>query len=186
MKPVPAIVATVVSTALIVLSPLAVCATQIYYRSVRELGSQSQLVVRGHVVGVRSYWNDRQTKIFTETTIATDESYKGKAGATVKLTQLGGTVGNMKVTVSGALYWRPGEEVLLFLEPYTAGTFHVSGFSQGKFTVERDPDTGEPFVRQADAGDVQMLGAPSQSTAATSRRSKVSLDQLLNQALGQR
>jgi hypothetical protein len=186
MKPVSAILVCVVTTTLVVLFCLPVCATQIHYRSARELGSQSKLVVRGHVVGVRSYWNEKQTKIFTETTIATDESYKGKVGATVKLTQLGGTVGNTKVTVSGALHWREGEEVLLFLEPYTADTYHVSGFSQGKFNIERDPATGAAFVRQAPAGDAQMLGAPSQSSAATRTPSKVSLDQLLNQALGQR
>jgi hypothetical protein len=162
-------------------------ATQIQYRTVPELGSLSELVVRGKVVGVRSYWNDTRTKIFTETTIAADEAYKGRTGAVVRLTQLGGTVDNMRVTVAGAVQWKPDEEVLLFLEPYTPGTYQVTGFSQGKFTIERDRATGEAFVLQAPLGDAEMIGAPSaQSTAPRDPRGRVSLDDLLNQALGRR
>jgi hypothetical protein len=169
------------------LTPVLVSATQIYHRTARELGQQSELVVRGKVTEVRSYWNDTHTKIFTETTVAADEAYKGQAGAVVRLTQLGGTVDNVKVTVSGALYWKQGEEVLLFLEPYSRGTYHVSGFSQGKFTIERDAKTGKAFVHQAPLGDVEVLGAASnQSVSPAVQRGKITLDELLTQALGQR
>jgi hypothetical protein len=188
MKPLSVLAAVVLLTATrLALNDEPASATQIKYRTAPELGQQSQLVVRGKVVGVRSYWNDNHTKIFTETTVATEETYKGNAGPVVKLTQLGGTVDHVKVTVSGAVRWKTGEEVLLFLEPYTAGTYHVSGFSQGKFTIERDPVTGNAFVHQAPLGDAEMLGAPSSRTGITPGRSgRITLNEFLSQALGQR
>jgi len=181
------LVAVFLYLALETLTPRPVTATQIRYRTAPELGRQSELVVRGKVVSVRSYWNDSHTKIFTETTIAPDETYKGRAGGVVRLVQLGGTVGNTKVTVAGAVQWRQDEEVLLFLEPYLPGTYHVSGFSQGKFTIERDPKSGKALVRQAPAGGAELIGSPAaQSTAAPDPRGRLTLDELLNQALGQR
>jgi hypothetical protein len=188
MKPVFFLTAVIaIAIVLLVLFTPFVQATQIKYRSARQLGDQSQVVVRGTVIGVRSYWNEQHTKIFTETTIAADETYKGRAGAVVKLTQLGGTVDDVKVTVSGALHWREGEEVLVFLEPYVGDTYHVSGFSQGKFTIERDAATQRELVRQAPAGDAEVVGGPQASAArAQARAGKMTLEELLNQALGRR
>jgi hypothetical protein len=124
-----------------------VCATEITYQSPRELGKQSTLVVLGTVSGVRSYWNEKKTKIFTEIDVSVEQGYKGQTPGSVKLLQLGGTVGNVRVHVSGALSWSPGEEALLFLQPSVQGSYQVSGFSQGKFPVERDPQTGKAFVK---------------------------------------
>lgn len=122
-------------------------ATQVISKSATELGNESVSVVRGKVTGVRSFWNQKHTKIFTEITVAVDETYKGPSQRAVRLLQLGGTVEPVKMTVHGALQWRVDEEVLLFLEPYQ-NAYHVSGFSQGKFPIERDKRTGEPFVRR--------------------------------------
>lgn len=124
-----------------------VCATEIVYQSPRELGKQSTLVVLGTVGNVRSFWNEKKTKIFTEIDVSVEQSYKGGMSGSVKLLQLGGVVGNVRVTVSGALSWSPGEEALLFLQPSVQGSYQVSGFSQGRFPVERDPQTGKAFVR---------------------------------------
>ncbi|MFZ1948189.1 MAG: hypothetical protein WAW06_11635, partial [bacterium] len=82
-------------------------ATQLLYKSPQDLGDEAAIVVRGRVESVESYWNTKHTKIFTRTRIAVDESYKGSAGPTVDIVQLGGVVGNVKVTVQGALQWRP-------------------------------------------------------------------------------
>jgi len=160
-------------------------ATQIRYRSVEQLGAQSSTVVSGTVIGSRSFWNDTHTKIFTETQIEVDAAYKGARTASVSILQLGGVVDGLRVTVSGALYWRDGEEVLLFLEPYDNGTYQVSGFSQGKFHVERDPDTGERFVRRPELQGAEILGAPDANGMTVSTRvDKVALDKFVQRALG--
>ena len=163
-------------------------ATQVIERTPQQLGEQSSLVVRGRVVAIESYWNANHTKIFTRTRVAVDQSYKGSATGTVDVVQLGGVVDGMRVTVQGATMWRENEEVVLFLEPYVAGSYQVAGFSQGKFDVERDPETGRAFIRRPATEGVQLMttgpnGQPVPSAAA-SAVTRTPLDQFINGALG--
>ncbi len=132
-------------------------ATQIVYQTPRQMGTESALVVRGKVTAVRSFWNDSQTKILTETVVTIDETYKGGSEDNVRILQLGGVVGTVRMHVHGAPSWTRGEEVVLFLERIDAGSYRVSGLSQGKFKVERDPVTGEAFVTypMMDGAEVQ-------------------------------
>lgn len=169
---------------LAVLSGLA-HATQIAYRSPQQLADESSLVVRGRVQSVESYWNSKHTKVFTRTRIAVDETYKGGARPTIEIIQLGGTVGNAKVTVQGVLQWKVGEEVLVFAEPYDAGTYQVSGFSQGKFKIQRDRATGVAYVDAPPLEGVSLVGAPSsESPSRPTLKPRVTLDQFVGQALG--
>ena len=158
--------------------------TKILYQSPRELANESSQIVRGTVTSVRSYWNDEGTKIFTEALVAVDQTYKGAAIGEARVLQLGGIVGHVNMHVEGALTWRPDEEVLLFLEPNVRGTFSVSGFSQGRFDLTRDPKTGTVFVKGADLGSVELVG--SSPGAAPPPRGKVSLDQFINETLDRR
>jgi len=167
-------------------------ATQVLHRTPRELGAESPLVVRGEVVEVRSFWNEKKTKIFTTARVAVGDTYKGSGPAAVDVVQLGGTVGNVKVTVQGALVWNEGEEVVLFLEPYdgpaaSASAFQVSGFTQGKFIVERDPRTGKAFVSRPEASGVELVGASSPGAPEPlSGIESVPIEQFIDEALGRR
>jgi hypothetical protein len=166
----------------LVLAATATLATQIEYRSPRELGGESSLVVRGKVGSVRSFWNDTRTKVFTETTVIVDETYKGQRISAINVRQLGGVVGRVRVNVDGAPSWRVGEEVLLFLEPFDGTSYQVAGFSQGKYTIERDPRTGEPFVRGPSLGDVELIGAP-EGGRPRSEDGRMQLDAFIDGAL---
>jgi hypothetical protein len=177
---IPALVCAVVLI-LVAIPDRAPQATQILYRTPEQLGVQSSLVVRGTVASTRSFWNDRHTKIFTEVSVDVAETYKGSGLGTIRLRQLGGTVDGVKVTVDGALQWRTDEEVLLFLEPYLAGSYHVSGFSQGKYDVERDTATGRAYVRRSVTTGTELMGAPATDNARTER---LPLEQFVQQALG--
>jgi hypothetical protein len=161
-------------------------ATQVRYKSVEQLGSESSDVVRGQVSSIRSYWNADRSKIFTETIITVDESYKGSESGVVRLVQLGGEVDGVRVTVHGALKWREGEEVIVFLEPYRDDAFHVSGFCQGKFGIERDTNTGEVFVKWPAQDDVQIMGAPAAAVSAAARpgADRIPLESFLDKSLG--
>ncbi len=149
----------------------------------RELGATATAVVRGRVQDVRSFWNEGHTKILTEIVVAADETYKGAVEGSLRLMQLGGTVGNVRVTAHGALQWTPGEEVLLFVEPAAGGAYQVSGFSQGKFAVERDPRTGEAFVVAPAQGDVEMVGTPGGAETVTARLERMPLERFVAIAL---
>jgi hypothetical protein len=122
-------------------------ATQIIQKSPQQLGEASELVVLGKVASVQSYWNEKRTKMFTKTQIHIETTYKGQKRQSVDIIQLGGVVDNVRVTVSGALQWKQGEEVLLFLEPYMKDQYQVSGFSQGRYEIERDKETGKAYVK---------------------------------------
>jgi hypothetical protein len=169
---------------LLLLAATAASATQIIYKSPRDLGREATLVVDGRVAGVRSYWNAEHTAIFTETLVDVSTTYKGDDTGTVRVVQPGGIVGHVRTTVAGALSWNVGEDVVLFLEPAAPGAYRVSGFSQGKFTVERDPATGAQYVRAADTGGAQVFGAPSADGSTQLKR--VSVETFVNQALGRK
>jgi hypothetical protein len=161
-----------------------VLGTQVIFKSVEQLGEDSSAVVMGTVVNVRSFWNESRTKIFTSTVVAVEESFKGRPGGSVEVLQLGGTVDNVQVTAHGALRWAPGEEVVLFLEPATEGRYQVAGFSLGKFKVERDPDSGTPYIMRETLDGAKMVGAPG-GIDPTAELEKISLDKFLREALGQ-
>ena len=162
-------------------------ATQVIYQSPQQMGTESSLVVRGRVTGVHSYWNESHTKIYTETVIAVDETYKGRGAPTVRVSQPGGVVGTRRMHVHGAIQWNPGEEVLVFLEPLSRGGHRVAGFSQGRFDIERDPATGSAFVVHPALDGIDLVGTPAiGGQAAVPRAGKTPLEQFVQQALGQR
>jgi len=157
-------------------------ATKIIYQTPKELARESSQIVRGKVASVQSFWNESKSKIFTEVLISVDETYKGAAVREARVLQLGGIVDHVNMHVEGALSWKANEEVLLFLEPNVPGTFAVSGFSQGKFAIERDRKTGKPFVRAINLEGVELLGKPQGAAAAPPQ--KMSLDKFISETVG--
>jgi hypothetical protein len=155
-------------------------ATKIIYQSPKQLAEESSAIVRGKVADVRTFWNAEQTKIFTEVRVSIDETYKGARAPEVRVLQLGGIVGHVKMNVEGALAWRPNEEVLLFLEPSVAGAFQVAGFSQGKFAIERDAKTGAAFVEGPPVESLDIVGKP----PASSARVRMPLEKFITQTVG--
>jgi hypothetical protein len=159
-------------------------ATKIVHMNPQKLAETASDVVRGTVIGSESYWNASGSKIFTETIITVDESYKGSAGGEVRVLQVGGVVDGVQVTVHGALQWVQGEEVVVFLESDRSGKYLVSGFSQGKFQVQRDPVTGRAFVQRPDLEDVELVNDDGSGHADATSVARVPLDQFLSKALG--
>jgi hypothetical protein len=166
---------------LLMLPVVSLHATQLRQLSLEEMGQVADKIVQGTVTATRSFWNAEGTKIFTEITVASDETYKGRPEGTVRILQLGGTVDNVQVTVHGALAWTPGEEVLLFLEAYRDGAHVVSGLSQGKYNVVRDLHSGEVFVTHSASSVVETTGPPG---TAPRRDDLVPLASVVNRALG--
>jgi hypothetical protein len=161
-------------------------ATEIIQVSPQEIARASTLVVDGKVSGVRSYWNDDHSKIFTETTVAVNATHKGANASTVRVVQIGGVVGNVRQTAHGALAWKRDEEVLLFLESAGSsapGAYQITGFSQGKYDIDRDAGTGRAYVRQAVPADMTGAKPLATSGSASAKSEKVTLDQFLGQVL---
>jgi hypothetical protein len=178
---------SIMLVSLVLSCPLASAAhaAQLVNMTPKEMAAHADLVVRGSVSQVQSFWNDKHSKIFTKATITVAETYKGDKAPSVEVIQLGGIVGDVKMTVEGALGWKAGEEVLLFLEPYTQGAHQVTGLSQGKFAVERDPKTGDAFISRPALENVQLV----QQQAAEGKPVPVSIERVplarfIQEALG--
>jgi len=112
-----------------------------------ELTDSSVAVVRGRVVAIDSAWDRPGGTIYTYIEIRINDVLKGEAPRRITLKQLGGTVGDMSLVVQGQSEWTRREEVVLFLGVRPRDlTLDTSTLWQGKWTVERDPETGDEQV----------------------------------------
>jgi hypothetical protein len=101
--------------------------------SLAELSGFATLVVRGQVVSVSSQWDPAVQAIYTYTTVAVEETWKGELSSpTVTIKSLGGRVGDLELRVHGAALMKVGESVALWLEVRPRdGTLYPVALSQG-------------------------------------------------------
>ncbi|PYS70964.1 MAG: hypothetical protein DMF69_11920 [Acidobacteria bacterium] len=117
--------------------------------SVQNMVNRSDLIAIGSCINSKSVWLNRT--LVTLATISVNETLKGADLGTITVALPGGVDANRKVPVAmmypGAPQITPGEDVFLFLTATgeAAGSYTVTGFSQGKFSIVKDED-GEPMV----------------------------------------
>jgi hypothetical protein len=124
-------------------------ATTLERMSVAKMTVAAQLVVRAQCVANSAAWDGGE--IWTFTSFAVEESWKGApTGAAQELIVrlLGGSVGNLTSTVSGVPRFRPGEEVILFLQNTARGDYSVVSWVQGTFRIRQDARSGAEIVVQ--------------------------------------
>jgi hypothetical protein len=147
-------------------------ATTFERMSVAKMTQRAQLVLRAQCVANSVAWD--RGEIWTFTSFEVKDSWKGApAGATrqVMVRLLGGTLGNLTSTVAGVPRFRPGEEVVLFLQATAAGDFSIVSWMQGTFRIHRDArnqtetvvqdtaafDTYDPATRHFDVEGIRNL-----------------------------
>ena len=109
------------------------------------------------VTSVTSAWDESHERILTKVDLAVVDRWKGGEGATrFTVVQLGGTVGDLTMVVSGISRFTVGERALVFLRgtPQQAG---VLGMAQGKRVIRRDAGSGEWIVDAADRAGATFL-----------------------------
>lgn len=127
-------------------------ATTMTHLDTPALARASHQIVIGHVAATRAHWNDTHTRIVTDVDVDVSESLKGAPATRVTLTQLGGEVDGVKVTVDGCAAFRPGEDAVLFVWRDARGRAQLTGMAQGKFEIERDARTGARTVQRRTPG----------------------------------
>jgi hypothetical protein len=136
-------------------------ATTLQHLDTRALTHGSHQIVVGTVERVESRWDERRTRIFTDVTLRVSRSLKGAPAERVTLTQLGGEVDGVRVTVHAAPVFVPGQETLVFVWRDRNGRAQVNGLAQGKFDITVGPG-GRRFVRRTTPGleisDARTLG----------------------------
>lgn len=111
-------------------------ATTLVALDVPGLTLASDTVVRGTVVSVEPHWSGDHARIFTDAEIRVTEVLKGSPSlTTLTAMQPGGEIGEVGQRIHGVATFKPGEDVILFLER-RGPRFTVTGMTQGKFHIE--------------------------------------------------
>ena len=138
--------------------PTASDAMTVVMLSDTELIVNSRLIVTGRVASVTSAWDDRGSMVWTYVEIVTDRMLKGHLSeTTLVLKQLGGTVGDSGVRVSGQPGFAAAERVLLYLNTAPDGSLHVAHSFIGKFSVVTDASGREFVERAGEAREVDVM-----------------------------
>lgn len=115
--------------------------------SVDELTARSSIVLHGTVVS-KTCLRDGEGRIYTRVEVAVSDVWKGNVASNrFTIVQGGGILGEEKVTVSGQVEYRPGEEMVAFLVLNQRGEGVTLGLMQGKFEVHRETTTGAKYAR---------------------------------------
>ncbi len=144
---------------LLLVIPAPASATVMKLLSIEELTMVSTDVVRGTVLGQTSRWTRDREGILTYVDILIHERLKGirPLPHVVQLVQSGGELDGRRMQVVGLPEFREGEELFLFLAPYSndpaeADRVSLIGGKMGRLSIVPDPDGGEPFAVRDLAG----------------------------------
>jgi hypothetical protein len=120
-------------------------ATTLVRMSLDQLAEASTEIIRGHVVSQQTLWNPQHTRIYTYTTLALDQTYKGNPPSFPVVQQPGGTIGKVRVFVAGTVQFHAQASYMLFLERSGAdpSKFLLVGMMQGAYRIYRDAETQE-------------------------------------------
>ena len=140
------------------------------------LALQADAVVLGRCLGSKVVWNAAHTRIYTDWTVAVDQTLKGSPGQKIVVRQLGGELDGVGMIAAGITRLAPGQEVVLFLgSRQEQGVRRTLGLSQGLFPVTTEPQTGRKSVRTSSA----LVSSTASQTG--SQAAELPLDQFLAQ-----
>jgi hypothetical protein len=128
------------------LAASAITATTLARMSVAQMSQTAPVIVRARCLAKSTRWDAGE--IWTFSTFAVEEVWKGSVAAQITVRLLGGSAGNLTSTVAGIPRFRPGETVVLFLEPTARGDLSVLSWQQGTFRVRPDPRGAQEIVTQ--------------------------------------
>lgn len=132
-------------------------ATTIQSFTFDELAVQAEVVFEGRVIDVRV--EESEGLIYTWVRFDVEDVVKGHVpGQELELRFLGGETLDASVRVAELEFPAEGERGIYFVESLEPGLVNpLLGWSQGRFTIERDGLGGE-FVRAGEGGEIRIGG----------------------------
>jgi hypothetical protein len=130
----------------ILLAAAAAPATTLLRMSLEKLSRAAAVIVRAQCLENFTAWEGGE--IWTFTSFDVQEVWSGAAPGKITVRLLGGRVADVTSTVPGVPRFRPGEEVVLFLEPTPRGDFSIVSWQQGAFRIRLDAPSGAENVTQ--------------------------------------
>lgn len=136
-------------------------ATSVPRLSFEELTDRSELVVSGQINRSWAEWDAEHKYIWTHYELKVSGTLKGTAGSSVVFSEPGGIVGETGMSVPGSAAYLAGEEVVIFLQRMPNGYLRTTGWSQGKFRLDRN---GKLHGEQSPGGLEIAVGEPRAGT----------------------
>ena len=126
-------------------------ATVMKYASVERLVEISDIIVHGTVTEQRTYFDSKQKRVVTDTTIQVERSFLGDISESITIQQWGGTYKGTTHHIPGDARFVPGEEVVVFLHTGD-GVVALSALSQSKYSVKNIDGKKLVFRNLSDIG----------------------------------
>ncbi|MBK7992577.1 MAG: hypothetical protein IPK14_03945 [Blastocatellia bacterium] len=121
----------------------------------KNLVLSSDAILTGKVLSIESRWDASKTNIYTDITIALNQTIKGDLGSnTIVIEQVGGKIGDKQVWLTGSPEFSVGEEVLLFLKANSEGVLHTAHMGMGKFSISQTSENKTVFRPSLDKSKV--------------------------------
>lgn len=105
-----------------------------------ELAENSDTIVAGEVLDMRSAWTADRREIFTTVTLRTERRFKGAGRDLVRFRVPGGTVGDTRMTATHSAQFMVGERALVFLTGESGRLPRVTSGEAGKRHVRAGED----------------------------------------------
>lgn len=130
----------------IFLATAAAPATTLLRMSLEKLSRAAAVIVRARCLENFTAWEGGE--IWTFTSFDVQEVWSGSAPGKITVRLLGGRLADVTSTVPGVPRFRPGEDVVLFLEPTPRGDFSIVSWQQGAFRIRRDAHLDAETITQ--------------------------------------
>jgi len=106
--------------------------------NLKDLVTNSDLVLQAKTESIRYAWNEDHTTIFTYVTLSLKEPIVGSTKDNlITVSYPGGQIGEIRMELEDTPTFQTGEEVIVFLgKKNDNGVRRVFGNFQGKFTIE--------------------------------------------------
>jgi len=144
---------------LLVLTAASAHSTSVLPPTFDELVARADEVILARVVARESSWVTSRSgqAIVTDVTFAVERTLKGEPRIQRTLEFLGGTVGDVSLTVAGIPDFQVNDRDVLFVRDTGRPASPLVGFSYGRFRVVRDATFGTDIIRTFDGRPLASL-----------------------------
>jgi hypothetical protein len=105
--------------------------------TLEQLAARSEIIAHARVERSWMAWDGAHKYIWTHHELHVIDPIRGSAGPVV-VSEPGGFLNGVGMRVSGAVEYRPGEEIVVFLYRTPVGFYRAVGQEQGKLAISRD------------------------------------------------
>lgn len=151
-------------------------------KNLTEMTRDADAIVVGRVSAQWTAWDRDHRYIWTHTEVIVDESWKGGSQSRLTISELGGIVDGVGMSVAGTPLYQIGERVVIFARRMPTGILRTASMSLGKLEiVEGAGEAASVRSDLADLASVDAAGTVSRSAAVVPNGT--SLNSLKNRVL---